>query len=346
MIIRSVVSHLFIVLNSGELLKIKRTGGGGQNMFALKQENGVYSGLAGYDYWQGSQAFSSSVTCLATIDGFTFVGFNDGRVLKVKGTGGGGQNMFAVVDSGYGNPFSSVVGYPYWVGSDKFNKAVTGIYEVSGGMLILLENGTLIKIKGAGGSGQSLFALKEENGSYSGLARYDYWQGSQNLYSPWRFVKELQNCKDDDEFADTLKKYSGLFNFAFIINNSDKPAIAKSEDDATTLEVAPKSWHMLPFDGITTSNPSKGKVVKCYNWSIAYINSKEEVSCYPLGGIPLSSPPDDKWNKVFEAAKALQEDGASTSPTRVPIDHTNHELREKHPTYGDINIDPDIERTV
>ncbi len=50
--------NLFVICNvgtTGKLLKIRGTGGTGENMLAIREENGTITGEPGYDYWLGTQ---------------------------------------------------------------------------------------------------------------------------------------------------------------------------------------------------------------------------------------------------------------------------------------------------
>jgi hypothetical protein len=161
------------------LVKVKGLGGSGSNMFALQEVNGELTGLPGYDYWIGTQQLGSPVTAIVAGDDSTMVGFADGRVLKVRDTGGAGQNMFAVTPSADG--FDTVAGYDYLIGSQKFSSGVCGLYRIGEVLFIALEDSTLVKVKGLGGSGSNMFALQEVDGELTGLPGYDYWIGTQSM---------------------------------------------------------------------------------------------------------------------------------------------------------------------
>src|SRR5207302_1879071 len=120
---------MFVGLDNGLLMKFSGTGGAGNNMLAVSESGGTVTGLAGYSYWQGTQQFAARVTALvySAADNTTTVGLSDGRMLKVAGTGGGGQNMFAVSPTDYG--FATVSGYNYLLGSQKFSSGVGGLYQ-------------------------------------------------------------------------------------------------------------------------------------------------------------------------------------------------------------------------
>jgi hypothetical protein len=124
-------------------VKVAGTGGTGANMLAVAESGGTVTGASGYHYWQGTQQFGARVTSLvySSSDNTTTVGLSDGRMLKVRGTGGCGQNMFAVSATDYG--FATVPGYSYLLGSQKFATAVNGIYQVAGSTVVSLEEVTV-----------------------------------------------------------------------------------------------------------------------------------------------------------------------------------------------------------
>src|SRR5947209_11439002 len=53
--------YTFVALDNGLLIKIAHTGGSGTNMFAVNQSGNTVTGLPGYNYWAGTQVFSSPV---------------------------------------------------------------------------------------------------------------------------------------------------------------------------------------------------------------------------------------------------------------------------------------------
>lgn len=172
-------NYLFIILGNGTLIKINDTGGSGQNMFALKEDRGLYSGIDGYHHWVGSQNFPSRVTCINSVKGYIFIGLSDGCLIKIRGIGGSGQNMFAIRNEH--GAYNNIEGYDFLVGSQHFSAMPIGIHETETGILITLDDGRLMKIRGVGGSGQNMFALQENGPYYSGLQGYSYWEGSQNF---------------------------------------------------------------------------------------------------------------------------------------------------------------------
>jgi hypothetical protein len=140
-------SLMFIALNNGQLVKVNPASPqcGGSNMFALTWgSDGVVGNCSSaYSVWQGTQVFGARVTGLmyTASDNTTTIGLSDGRMLKVAGTGGGGQNMFAVTQTDSG--FATVPGYSYLLGSQKFASGVGGLYQIGGTTIVALEDITV-----------------------------------------------------------------------------------------------------------------------------------------------------------------------------------------------------------
>jgi hypothetical protein len=146
----------FVVLNDGRVLKIAGTGGTGTNMF------NVNSAPQYHAYVLGTQAFNGVVSCLAQVGGSTLIGFCDGRLLKVKGTGGSGSNMFAVTDNGPGKEFGGVAGFHHYEGGQVFPAGVAGVYPIPEGIFLALIGGRLLKVKGAGGTGMNMLNINSD----------------------------------------------------------------------------------------------------------------------------------------------------------------------------------------
>lgn len=92
--------------NKPVLLKIKGTGGGGQNMLALTP-NG--DSAKGYNYRLGSQ--------LMSVQGMSYQGNllqirSGSTTYQIKNVGGGGNNMFALVNN---TECKSMTGYNYFI---------------------------------------------------------------------------------------------------------------------------------------------------------------------------------------------------------------------------------------
>jgi hypothetical protein len=172
---------VFLALEDGNLVKLNG-GGKGADMAALQEQNGTVTGLSSYNYWLGTQTFPSPVTSMAYADGMTIVSLANGVVLKVAGTGGTGQNMFAITPSG-----SDYVSLPNWnllQGTQKFNVRVDRLDYVVGKLFVALDNGTLIKINGTGGTGQNMFAIQSNGSDYVNLPSRQYLAGTQVFAAP------------------------------------------------------------------------------------------------------------------------------------------------------------------
>jgi hypothetical protein len=174
-------NEMLVAIGGGTLLKFKSPGGSGHNLFAIDKSRGTWLGRSCYDYFIGSQNFPAEIRDLDFIGGFTFVALADGRIVKVNGTGGSGQNMFAIEVAA--NGFSGVAPYPYYVGSHKFSSAIADVTAVGSEMLVSFDDGRMIKIAGTGGSGFNLFAIKDNGSSYSSVPDYHYYRGDQDLGS-------------------------------------------------------------------------------------------------------------------------------------------------------------------
>lgn len=155
------------------LLKIKDTGGTGQNMFAL--DVSTLAGLPGYNHWMGTQVFPATIRDVAYVNGTTMVGLADGRLVKVSGTGGTGQNMFGInVDS---SGFTGVRGSGSYIGSDRFNSGIRLIVPLGGDTLLAFDNGKTLKVNGSCGSGFNLCAVTETSSGFDPVPNYPYYVG-------------------------------------------------------------------------------------------------------------------------------------------------------------------------
>lgn len=153
----------------------------GENMLKVREHGGTDRTMFDDDWRIGDQVFTSRVSAVAFVGGTTLLGFRDGRFLKIRGTGGTGHNMFAVERTGDG--FRSVPGYDHYVGSHRFRSEVTGIYPAGSVTFVSFADRKLLKVRGSGGSGQNLFAIRETASSFSGLPGYDYYLGDQRFDS-------------------------------------------------------------------------------------------------------------------------------------------------------------------
>jgi hypothetical protein len=93
-------------------------------------------------------------------------GGNRPVLVKVKGTGGGGRNMFAVNPDG-----GSVSGYNYRLGSQFIN---VNKMSYNGNLQVDNGSGVVYQILGVGGTGYNMFALVNETKCES-LPNYRYF---------------------------------------------------------------------------------------------------------------------------------------------------------------------------
>ncbi|WP_165074741.1 hypothetical protein [Paludisphaera rhizosphaerae] len=177
-------SGIYIALGfgSGGLLKINGTGGTGTNMLALAQDqSGGIVGLSGYHYWVGTQRFIGRITGLIYTGGQTVIGLTDGRMVKINGTGGTGTNMFNIVEYAGGFQRAFATTDNYLVGSQYFSTSVIGLYQAAAVTFIALADGSLLQIKGTGGTGTNMLALQSKSGTITGLPGYNYWIRTQKF---------------------------------------------------------------------------------------------------------------------------------------------------------------------
>lgn len=95
-------------------------------------------------------------------------GSNQPVLVKIRSTGGGGQNMFALAPDG-----SSVSGYNYRLGSQLMkvkNMNYNGVLAIDNG------SGVIYRINGVGGTGNNMFALAN-NTACQTLPNYNYFVG-------------------------------------------------------------------------------------------------------------------------------------------------------------------------
>lgn len=159
--------HTFFSFNNNKLLKINQTGGGGMNMFAVNETSGGFSGISGYNYYIGHTQLSGKVIDMEFQGAYTTLGFSNGKLLKVNGTGGSGMNMFAVDETAGG--FNPISGYNYYVGQAKYSSGVKEILSIPANgvtkpiTFITFENGGLLKSTGIGGSGMNMYNATENS---------------------------------------------------------------------------------------------------------------------------------------------------------------------------------------
>lgn len=181
-VVAVVGGQTLIGFDNGKMLKINGSGGGGDNMFAITETSGGFNGLTGYSYYAGDADFSSAARVIAGIGGTTLIGFDNGKLLKVNGTGGGGHNMFAVNETSGG--FDGLTGYSYYVGDQAFGGGVRVIEDVGGSTLVGLADGRMLRSSGTGGGGHNLFAVNPTSYGFETVTGYSYLQGSAHFNRP------------------------------------------------------------------------------------------------------------------------------------------------------------------
>lgn len=164
----------------GKVLKINGTGGTGNTMFAVNESATGFTNISPYTYYAGDHKFQSRVNDLMMKDGMLFVACENGNLLKVNGSGGGGSTMFAVTESASG--FANISPYTYFSGTAHFNGAVRGLYSVGNEMFVATGNGKLLKISNTGGTGNNMFGIIETATAYSN-AGYPYYLGDYTFQS-------------------------------------------------------------------------------------------------------------------------------------------------------------------
>jgi len=163
-------SHTFFSFNNNKLLKINSVGGGGMNMFAVDETSNGFAPIPGYNYYVGQTLLDGKVTDMEFQGAYTTLGFSNGKLLKVNGTGGSGMNMFAIDENA--NGFSPIPGYNYYVGHVKYSAEIKEILTVAPLLLkpitfVTLKNGKLLKIAGIGGTGSNMYNATENSSGFS-----------------------------------------------------------------------------------------------------------------------------------------------------------------------------------
>jgi hypothetical protein len=197
----SQTGELLIVLKTnGTILKVKDNDGFDQNMFKLINTDGIYSSLPGFENLIGSQNFCSKITALAYIEDndtmYTLIGFEDGRLLKVRETGGTGTNMYAIRESEVG--FESLPEYNYYVGSHKFMNGIVNITHINGYTFTSFSDGKILKVSGSGGKGTNVFAVNETIDGFTKAIGYDYYSGHAKFLGE---IVEIKNIYDKTFFC-------------------------------------------------------------------------------------------------------------------------------------------------
>jgi hypothetical protein len=173
--------------------------------------------------------------------------------------------------------------------------------------------------------------------------------GSRLRYGARRFISDMQSATTTDQAKEVLRLGCERIKIGVVVNTSEKRIAVKSESDWTVIWVEPKQYKIVPFDGIASWNGSQGKVVKCRDFSVAYVAPDGLVACQFLGTIDsnvyLDSPPDNEWNAIFETSDLLQNSGDATGASPDVADSPDgphHDHEPSIPDAGDFEIDPRV----
>lgn len=173
--------YFFVQKNAGMIYKFSSLGSSGDNVWGLSFN--PPANLPGYSNLIGYNDFNTPITDMVyTSDGKTIISFNDGKILKINGTGGSGANMFAVTESTTG--FANISPYNYYSGHHKFLSGITDLFIKDNKLFISCINKGMLKINGSGGSGANMFAITETPTSFSSLPGYNYYSGHSYFLSP------------------------------------------------------------------------------------------------------------------------------------------------------------------
>ncbi|HHG83473.1 MAG TPA: hypothetical protein ENJ82_01890, partial [Bacteroidetes bacterium] len=143
-------NELVMAFSSRKILKVAGTGGAGANMFAVTETAGGFNGNPGFAYYLGDGMFQSQPVELMYVNGKTLIGFVNGKILKVNGTGGSAHNLFGVSESL--TAFTGLPGYVYYIGDANFKGYVTA-WDYDGSKLLMgFSNNKMLKINGLGGT--------------------------------------------------------------------------------------------------------------------------------------------------------------------------------------------------
>ncbi len=295
----------FISLADGRMLKVNGAGGSGYNMFAVTETPTGFESVPGYAYRLGDQYFSTYVTDLDYVGGYTFVSLANGKMLKSNGTGGAGHNLFAVTENASG--FAGVPGYNYRVGAQNLGVKVDDVTYIAeqNALFVSLAGTGVLKIQGTGGSGYNMFAVTEIGGLFTGLPGYNYYLGYQDFpladcyncsippYDPgywngWFSGQKKNNCYNyannvkTNTFAQpgrasgTFCTFSSCMNAATISLYSQNDGIEPlppgqecgGNEDLLALVIAPGidyHWYRQDSNGMWSHKPGQTKATNVDN---------------------------------------------------------------------------------
>ncbi|MBL4708847.1 MAG: S8 family peptidase, partial [Flavobacteriales bacterium] len=249
-----VAGQMFLV--SGKvMLKVNNIGGSGQNMFAIQRSGSSVYSVSGYNYWIGTQVFNSDIRDVDYISGYTLVSLADGRIVKINGTGGSGQNMFAINEHSSG--FTGVSGYSYYVGSHRFQSGIIDVTHIGGKTLLSFDNKKMLKVNGSGGSGFNLFAITESSNHFHGMSGYAYYSGEQ------KFGAKVSNVTN-----------IGSSTFVCFQDGRMMKVSGSGGTGERMFNVSSTSYGFQTYDWAYTSYLQGSQKLSTYVDDIEYINSK------------------------------------------------------------------------
>lgn len=173
--------ELMMAFSSRKILKVRGTGGSGHNMFAVTETSTAFNPVTGYNYYLGDGYFGSAPYKLLYTGDYTLIGYLDGKILKVVGTGGGGHNLFAISESA--TSFSGLMGYNHYYGDAYFQGYIT-TWDYNGQELLMgMSNNKMLKVRGTGGGGHNMFAVTETTSGFNPVTGYPYYIGDARFLS-------------------------------------------------------------------------------------------------------------------------------------------------------------------
>ncbi|MCA0237779.1 MAG: hypothetical protein LCH81_15495 [Bacteroidetes bacterium] len=232
---------VFIAKNNGNscvLLKVKKESFLGDNMFKITCQNGDYSNLQNTSTLIGSQDFNSPIFDMLFAEDNLLIALGDGRMIKIKGVGGTGKNMFLIEDKS--DYFSSISNGNFLLGNAKFQSIPQKLLYTNSNLLISFSSKKVLKIRNVGGTGQNMFAVQESASDFISTPGYNYYIGDQafnSIITDWIYEnnetliafynKKLLKIKNDggsghNMFAitETTTGFNSLPNYNYHIGNS------------------------------------------------------------------------------------------------------------------------------
>lgn len=208
----------FIALSDGKLLHINATGGSGQNMFAVNEFVNSFTNVNLYNYYIGDAYFQEPISVMREAEEFLILGCYNGKILKVSGLGGTGNNMFSITETSYGFiDLPGPWGHPF-VGSAMYREYLSAIFQEEGRDLQLgFNDGHFLKIHRTGGTGQDFMnaTYVPEGFTISSQSFSNYIIGSSNFNSG---VTDIMEYKSREYISFANRKMLQLRGIGFGFN--------------------------------------------------------------------------------------------------------------------------------